>query len=146
MLNRRLILSFLLLLLGVVDTCYALCVYDRHPSVSQEFTTSTYVIIGMQVHERSVSSDDDPDGVAAIIYSVRPIEVLKGVAGRNISIWSENTSGRFVIEKGEKYLLFVKTSDEGLYIDNCGNSGPIDNKNTVKALHDVRSLALSKNH
>jgi hypothetical protein len=146
MLNRRLILAFLLLPFGVVDTCYALCVDDRHPSVSQEFTTSTYVIIGMQVHERSVGSNDDPKGVVATIYSVRPIEVFKGGAGHDIPIWSENTSARFVMEKGKKYLLFVTTSDDGLYIDNCGNSGPIDNKDTVKALRDVRSLTSSKNN
>lgn len=144
--KRRLVLSSLLLPFCLVDTCYSLCQDNRHPNVLQEFEASKYVIIGTQIHERSVSSNDDPDGIAATIYSIHPIEVFKGVADRDISIWSENTSSRFVIDKGTKYLLFVESSPDGLYIDNCGNSGQIDNKDTVKALSDVRLLTLSKNH
>lgn len=138
-------LSLLLLFFGFVDTGFALCVDGRHPSVAQEFEASKYVIIGMQFGEHVVTSSDDPEGVAATIYSVNPVERFKGNEAHKIEIWSENSSSRFVIEKGKKYLLFIRSDPDGFYVDNCGNSGPLESKNTAKTLMEVRSLTPSKN-
>lgn len=141
----RFALSFLLLFFGLVVTSFALCMDGRNPSVAQEFEASKYVIIGIQLGEHVVTSSDDPEGVAANIYSVNPVERFKSNGANTIDIWSENTSSRLVIEKGKKYLLFIKSSPDGFYIDNCGNSGPLESKDTVKALMEVRSLTPSKN-
>jgi hypothetical protein len=143
--NYRLLpVSVLLILFSVIDTCHAFCTDGRHPSVREEFETSTIVVLGKQVHKRNVSSSDDPEGVAATIYAVSVLEIFKGSAGRRISIFSENTTSRFPMDKGKTYLLFVRASPDGFFVDNCGNSAAIDDKGTTNVLSEVRSLALSR--
>ena len=136
---------YFLLLLGIVNDVFAFCVNERHQSATQEFDASKYVIIGAQISQSIITPSDDPDGVAAMIYSVRPIEQFKGNgAADNIKIWSENSSSRFIIENEETYFLFIKSGPDGLYIDNCGNSGILGNKDTDRVLNEVKLLSKSQ--
>jgi hypothetical protein len=130
--------------LGLSEASYSLCVDNRHPTIADEYASSTYVIRGILESERKVTTSDDPEGVAATIYTVRPLELFKGAAIDVLIIWSENTTSRFPMIKGTQYLLFLKESPDGFYVDNCGNSGATDNKNTGIVISEVRSLVSTK--
>jgi hypothetical protein len=119
------------------DAAFALCWDGRHPDVSTEFKASDSVVTGFVVSSRNESSPDDPQGYQDTIYTIRVIDVFKGKVGQLLELISENTSGRFPMNIGKKYLLFVSTSrvrdslqPSGLetYVDSCGNSGTLDEK------------------
>ena len=94
---------------------------EGHPSVDQEYKRAFGVLIGHAVAERAVpESKDYLDGTA---YSVRVDEVLQGKLPDSIEVFSENTSGRFPMDVGRKYLLFLYRVLGRTVVDNCGNSG-----------------------
>jgi hypothetical protein len=107
----------------------------RNPSVPAEFKSAAFVITGRVTSARNISEPDDPEGYAWTIYTVQVLETFKGGPQRTIRLLSENSSGRFSMDTGESYLLFVSHSQtaemagqERLpldYVDNCGNSAPI---------------------
>lgn len=68
---------------------------------------------------------DDPQGVEDTIYTVRVLEVFKGKPDHLIKITSENTSSRFPMDIGKKYLLFITGDGQTRFIDSCGRSGPV---------------------
>jgi hypothetical protein len=58
-------------------------------------------------------------------------------------VFSENSSGRFPMQRSERYLLFISRDvEDQLVIDNCGNSGRLSEK--AEALRAVRTLASHK--
>ena len=138
-------LSLLAFFLGSAKASFGACTDNRHSSVLEEFEASKYVLVGSQIREVEVTSTDDPGGVAATIYSINPIEQFKGSQSVRFDIWSENSTSRFVMENGIKYLLFIKSGPDGLYVDNCGNSARMDDRSTTRVLKEVRSLN-SKQH
>jgi hypothetical protein len=52
-------------------------------------------------------SDDDDDYTGGDIYTLQPVEVLKGTVPTRFATFSENTSGRFPLDVGRTYLLFL---------------------------------------
>lgn len=116
-----------------VDAAFALC-WDgihpggRHPDVPAEFKASDSVVTAFVVSSRDESSPDDPQGVEDTIYTVRVLDVFKGGVGQLLELNSENTSSRFPMVIGKKYLLFVKKGGQGNFIDACGRSGPLDER------------------
>jgi hypothetical protein len=48
-----------------------------------------------------------------------------------LEIFSENTSGRFPMQLRRRYVLFVYREAGRLMVDNCGNSGFIEDKAVV---------------
>ena len=112
------------------------------PSVEQEFRTSAIVALGVARAARDVSSSDDPEGIDHTIYTVRLTRSFKGMpAGRTVRLFSENSSGRFPLDPGVPYLLFIGNSKDGLYVDNCGRSGPVAEKETGAVLRRVEAIA-----
>lgn len=115
-----------------------------HPDVAQELNDSRLVLVG------SVSSATDwshaggfTDGT---LYSVEVTESLKGEAPPTMTLYSENSSGRFPMEVGVSYLIFAyegvfefRTSPE-FAVDNCGNSGSLREPKAQAALKQVRRL------
>jgi hypothetical protein len=78
------------------------------------------------------SGDKRPWGLAAPYvgaqYDVRITRSFKGQPSTHVRLFSENSTARFWLNKGERYLLFI--SDEmfdepirqAMTIDTCGNS------------------------
>jgi hypothetical protein len=116
--------------------------WKRHPTVEEEFNDSKCVFVGKVVNARRVL---DLDGfIQGTSYTVRVEELLKGSLTKQVEIYDENSSGRFPMRVGVKYLLFAHENHfegvEGLHlaIDNCGNSGTL--RQTRKVLATVRKL------
>lgn len=116
--------------------------WKAHPTVEDELKGSAVAVVGTVVKSRNVS---DKDGfVMGTFYSVRVKEVLTGAPSSAVELYSENSSGRFPMKVGIRYLIFAhENSFEGfdgprLAINNCGNSGTV--ANSKKALVKVRAL------
>lgn len=104
--------------------------------VNNEFFKSKLVIVGQAVSE---TTELDSEGfLVATIYRVRVLRTYRGLPARILRIRSENDSGRFEMEKGQKYLLFVRALERHLVIDNCGNSQFLsDARDTIDVIHEM---------
>lgn len=116
------------LLAFVVSDVFALCSDARHPSVSDELRSSTMVLVAKVVANRYESSPDDPRGIDRTEFSLNVVKVFEGFAENPVIVTSENTSGRFPMDVGRSYLLFIKRFNGVNIVDPCGNSGPLADK------------------
>ncbi len=114
-------------------------------SISKEFARSQYVVVGRVITETWLGEDGKPkplqppfqdgrprpwgfDPYMGAVYDVKVLRVIKGKPGPQLSLFSENSTGRFWLTVGDEYLFFVseETFDEPvgrrLTIDTCGNS------------------------
>ena len=90
------------------------------PKVCSEFFKSDAVFAGRVESQRTVpATGSDYDGW---VYQLRVHRVFRGTLGDTVDVFTENSSGRFPLEMGRKYLLFASRGDGRLVIDNCGNS------------------------
>jgi len=111
---------------------------EGHPSVRAEFAKSALVLIGTALSEQTTV---DADGFYALTtYRVKVDEVLRGRPADTLSVVSQNDSGRFPMDVGVQYFLFVFHGEKGLTVDNCGNS------NTVRQARDAVRLARQLSH
>jgi hypothetical protein len=127
-------------------------IVPRHPSVPEEYASVPWILIGRVIASRDVASPDDPGFYDWTIYDVEVVETLKGKPPHRIKLESENTSARFPMDKGRRYLLFVSHSNtiemagsEKLpqdYVDNCGNSGAVEE--VEPTIRKVRALSESR--
>jgi len=114
---------------------HAVC-FNGHPSVPTEYAQSDVVLIGQVIRHRAVLEADgyyEGDG-----YSIRVRELFRGSVPPAFEVFSENSTGRFPMEKRRTYLLFVYREGGRLMVDNCGNSGVL--AASVAALDTVRQL------
>jgi hypothetical protein len=94
------------------------------------------VFIGRATASRDVPDPDDPEFYNWTIYDVQVVKVFKGKPPHHIRLLSENTTARFPMDHGKEYLVFVSHSPTaemagkeklpGDYVDNCGNSGSVE--------------------
>ena len=112
-----------------------------HPSVATEYQQSYGVLIGHATAEHAVPASNYLDGTA---YSVRVDEVLRGHLPDTLEVFSDNSSGRFPMEVGGKYLLFLYRALDRTMVDNCGNSGLLSERASVVAT--VRRLQRKSGH
>ena len=76
-------------------------------------------------------------------YTVQVKEIFKGKPNKKINIFSENTSGRFPMEIGKTYVIFLHQELGRYQIDNCGNSGLLSEKQaTVKSVRQLRETMI----
>ena len=106
------------------------------PTVDAEYRLRT-VFIGTVVSERHEPPTKNWD-LEGTTYAVRVYERLRGQLPRTVHLFSENSSGRFPMEVGTKYLLFVYSDRGRTMVDNCGNS-EVYSVSSPK-LRDVRRL------
>lgn len=114
---------------------------NRHPTVNDEFHATPWVLLGRVVSSRTVSSADDPGFYEWTVYDIEVTKAFKGHPPQLVKLLSENSSGRFDMDSGKPYLLFVSRSRvpemEGKeklprnYVDNCGNSGAVNDVQTT---------------
>jgi hypothetical protein len=113
----------------------AACV-DGSPKPDVEFRNAVLVVVGKVTSKRE-SGPPAKGWYEGSTYAVRVTETLKGHAKPVIHLFSEHSSGRFEMEVGTVYLLFV-TADRSekrtvYYISNCGNSAPIADRSALLA-------------
>jgi|SRR5579859_3043163 len=108
-----------------------------HPSPQQEFALSELVFTGLVVD--SSTAPDSGSWMDGTIYRVQPLEVFRGNPDKVVRLFSENSTGRFPMTVGAKYLVFADSEFGRLGIDNCGNSAPLNH--AQRALTIVRTLS-----
>jgi hypothetical protein len=115
-----------------------------HPDVARELKDSRLVFVGKVLGATEWSHDGGfPDGT---LYSVEVTDLLKGAGPSLVTLYSENSSGRFPMETGASYVIFAyegafefRTSPE-FAVDNCGNSGSLAEPRAQDVLAQVRRL------
>ena len=114
---------------------FAVCL-KSNPSLEQEYQSSTTIFVGRVASEEfTPESKNYLDGTT---YSVRVEEVLRGSPAKIVKLFSENSSGRFPMQVGAAYLVFVYEELDRLQVDNCGNSGELPEK--AEALAALRKM------
>ena len=112
--------------------CSAVCL-NGHPLAEEEFNTSKLVLIGEVVRTHRIAASKNGTFLEGDVYDVVPTAMFKGRKSRIVSLFSENSSGRFPMELRRKYILFIHQDGPRLVIDNCGNSGPVESSEAVIA-------------
>lgn len=123
-------------------TAQAVCV-NGHPSVTSEFRQSKAVVVATVVGEKRVPDAEDRYFLDGTMYEVRVDMTFKTGDSAMLQIFSENTTGRFDMVVGGKYLLFIYEEHGRLRVDNCGNSGAASKKSGM--IQQVARLAHSSN-
>ena len=124
--------------LAIPQAALAVCL-SGDSSVQHEYFRSVAVVIAEVVSERTVPDPEDSESYGGIVYTVKIQETYRGSLHGTVDIFSENTSGRFSMDKGGKYILFLYRQQGQLSADNCGNSGLVGQRQEVLAT--VRRLA-----
>jgi hypothetical protein len=90
------------------------------PTISEEYRSTHIVLVGRVVaHAKTPAKGDFYDGDT---YTVIPLRVLKGNPASKVTLFSENSTGRFPLDAHREYLLFAYRNGGRLMVDNCGNS------------------------
>jgi len=110
-------------ILGALILCSSLasaaCV-NGYPTIREEYRSTYMVLVGRVVARATTPAQGDfYDGDT---YTVIPLRVLKGNPGSKVTLFSENSSGRFPLDVHREYLLFAYRNGGRLMVDNCGNS------------------------
>jgi hypothetical protein len=130
-----------LVLLLVPTSVFGYC--PAHPDISTEFQESEFVFLGEVASEEPV--EENGDFYDGINYTLTITEQFKGAHKNSFIVFSENSSGRFPMEKGVGYLIFTSRQSvlladgPAFAVSNCGNSGPAGEQET--AITQVRELA-----
>jgi hypothetical protein len=133
---RVAVVTAMLLVLGV-SGALAACVLGDY-STRAEFERSSVVAVVRVVSERPVPDQKEQGRFEGTVYTVRVQETLRGRALRTLSVFSENSSGRFPMEEGQTYIVFLDSQSGQLSADPCGNSGLVSGKEAV--VDTVRGL------
>ena len=133
---RRVLFIFsALFVLGCAHAARSACLLGNY-SVSAEFQRSAAVVIAKAISERRVLLRDGFYGPT--VYRVTLLETFKGHVSDRARIYSENDSGRFPMDVGSSYLLFLYRAGWHLHADPCGNSARLEK--ATKTLAVLRSL------
>ena len=115
-------------LVAAAASAVAYC--DSFPTVEQEFKATAVIFVGRVISAREVRIRSQAVS-GGTFYSVKVAQPLKGSPSKTVELYSENSSGRFPIQVGERYLVFA---DYGVFegirgrklaINNCGNSAAL---------------------
>jgi len=121
----------------ISDAAFGACLEDDY-SVAAEYARSVAVVQARVISERNVPDPEAPKFIGGTIYKVRVEESFHGALHGTVEVFSENSSGRFPMEKRKSYLLFLYREEGRLSADPCGNSGFVSQKTndlaTVRAL------------
>jgi hypothetical protein len=102
-------------------TAAAVCM-NGYPSVTSEYKRAQYVVAVRVLGAKKVPATKDYDFYDGTMYRVSVEKSYKGGPVESLSIFSENSSGRFPMQVGQQYLLFLYEESGRYQVDNCGNS------------------------
>jgi hypothetical protein len=124
-------ISFLLFASPAVAFCPRIKIF-----VNNEFFKSRFVVVGQVLSE--TTKVDSEGFIDSWDYQVKILKTYRGPVRHMLKIRSENDSGRFLMQKGQKYVLFVRVFEGHFVIDNCGSSGLLsDAKDTIDAINQI---------
>ena len=138
--NRRTLTSALSACWLAATSVHAVCL-NGHPSVAEEYRTAKAVVLATVRTERLIPSADKEfyDGT---LYRISVDKAFHGKLGSEAEIFSENSSGRFPMTVGRRYLLFIYSARGRMQVDYCGNSGLLSERG--KELQQVEQLAAKR--
>jgi hypothetical protein len=131
--------AILITVLVIVPSRAAIAVcLNGHPSVEQEYRQSSTVFVGRVTAANLVAATKSfEEGTR---YTIRVEDVFRGRPPRTLTVFSENSSGRFPMEVGVAYLVFLSArAGEPAMVDSCGNSGPVSE--AAVAIETVKQLS-----
>lgn len=137
---------FFIIFMAMIYAASAFAWCEAYPDAKKEFFRNEYVFIGKVISEEKVhKANDFFDG---IYYKIQILETFRGSPKKAITVFSENSSGRFPMEVGQSYLVFTSIEPQEYVkdtyaISNCGNSGKISEKQA--ALKVIKKLSKSPN-
>jgi hypothetical protein len=107
-------------------------------SVEAEYARSVAVVVAEVVSQRNAADAEDDKSYGGVSYKLKIKESFRGSRLGTVDVFSENSSGRFPMETGKAYILFLYEEQGRLSADNCGNSGLVSQKQDVMAtLHNI---------
>jgi hypothetical protein len=89
-------------------------------TVACEFLNSDAVFVGAVVSVKVAPARGDE--YQGWLYDLTVQQLFRGPQTKTIHVFTENSSGRFPLDLGKRYLIFAYEYDGRLEIDNCGNS------------------------
>lgn len=125
-------LFLLIFAVAYAQVAAAVC-FNGNPSIEKEYDQSELVFIGHVLSEKATS--ESKNYLEGTMYVVAVDEAFKGKLPAAVEIFSENSSGRFPMAPGQRYLIFGYRALGRVMIDNCGNSGLLaDNAEALEAV------------
>jgi hypothetical protein len=133
---------------------FAFCSGGKYPNigVAEEMRESDFIVIGtLSAMKIVVDPVEDPEGYEAQLFQVKISKILRGTPPKYamqsyFTVFNVNTSARFPIgpeDLGKQYLLFVRSSPDGYWINSCGNSDELDK--SAKNLWMIERLSRAGN-
>ena len=107
-----------------------------HIPLEKELDTADVVAIGTVVSEKRVPESSPEAYDDGSVYRFRIEETLRGHRYKTLDLFSENTSARFPMDIGRRYLVFVTKARRNFGVSNCGNSGALSERSLI--LEEVR--------
>jgi hypothetical protein len=112
-------------------------------SVDTEWAEDSLIVSGVPDSVTKVVSSQG--FVERTVSQVRVLHAYRGRPTATITVYSENDSGRFPMDRGVGYVLFLSRWEDGhLHVDNCGNSRPL--ARAADVLQRLRTLVRQTNH
>lgn len=87
-----------------------------------EFHQSELVVIGTVYSEHQIPDSKEREFWLGTLYQLRIAQTLKGTPRKSLEVFSPNDSGRMILARGSRYLLFLNERNGRLIADPCGNS------------------------
>ena len=120
---------------GLPSGVGAVCIDEHgisgyHIPLDTEFRTAHVVAIGTVVSKRDVL-ERNSDLIAGTFYRFNVEETLRGNRHKTINLFSENNSGRFWMDIGHRYLVFVTKDRQTYYVSPCGSSGELPEQSQI---------------
>jgi len=128
-------------LLLLTMSAHAVCL-NGHPSIVDEYKGSTAVVLATVIGQRDAPEASDGFYLGGIFYRLRIERSFNGNPGNIPEVFSENSSSRFPMMVGSKYLLFITYQHDRLLVDYCGNSGLASKR--IKELRALEQLKTEK--
>jgi hypothetical protein len=107
-----------------------------HIPPEKESREAYAVVIGTVVGVKEGPAPLEGEDGEGTVYRLRVEETLRGRRHKSFALFSENTTARFPMKVGRRYLVFVTAHDNIFYASNCGNSGELGGRS--KLIEDLR--------
>jgi hypothetical protein len=103
---------------------------EGHLTIQHEYRHSLAVFVGrVRGSRQDTATANWSEGTT---YTVSVVRTFRGALSPTVELFSENSSGRFPMDSGATYLLFVYKNMGRLAVDNCGNSGLLSSSGDVR--------------
>ena len=102
-----------------------------HIPPEKEAREAYAVVIGTVVRVKEGPAPFEGEEGEGTVYQLSVAETLRGHRRKTFPLFSENTSARFPMEVGRKYLVFVHKRDKIFFATNCGSSGHLSERSEV---------------